>query len=237
MGWTSPTVIGCLVVGAALLTAFCIIETKVSQPMFRLQLFKIRAFTAGVFAGLLAALSRGGLMFILIIWLQGIWLPLHGYSFAKTPLWAGIYMVPLTVGFLVSGPISGLLSDRYGARPFATLGMTLSAAAFFALERLPVNFSYPWFALLLLLLGMSMGLFASPNRAQVMNSLPPDQRGVGSGMSATFQNSAMVLSPAASPVISTPACSERGFRRPKRAASPISRRSARCLPPSSATTR
>lgn len=162
--------------------------------MFHLPLFRLRSFAMGNLASLLSSLGRGGLMFILIIWLQGIWLPLHGYSFAKTPLWAGIYMVPLTVGFLVSGPISGLLSDRYGARPFATLGMTLSAAAFFALERLPVNFSYPWFALLLLLLGMSMGLFASPNRAQVMNSLPPDQRGVGSGMSATFQNSAMVLS-------------------------------------------
>jgi MFS family permease len=133
-------------------------------------------------------------MFMLIIWLQGIWLPLHGYSFAETPLWAGIYMVPLTVGFLVSGPISGFLSDRFGARPFATLGMLLSAGAFFALEELPVNFSYTWFAVFLTLLGMAMGLFASPNRAQIMNSLPPGQRGVGSGMSATFQNSAMVLS-------------------------------------------
>jgi len=133
-------------------------------------------------------------MFILIIWLQGIWLPLHGYSFASTPLWAGIYMVPLTVGFLVSGPISGFLSDRFGPRPFASAGMVLSAASFFVLEVLPVDFSYVWFALLLLGLGTAMGLFASPNRAQVMNSVPADQREVGSGMAATFQNSAMVLS-------------------------------------------
>jgi MFS family permease len=133
-------------------------------------------------------------MFILIIWLQGIWLPLHGYSFSATPLWAGIYMVPLTVGFLVSGPIAGFLSDRYGPRPFATAGMVWAATSFFLLEVLPVDFSYLWFALLLLALGLSMGLFASPNRAQVMNSVPPDQRGVGSGMAATFQNSAMVLS-------------------------------------------
>jgi len=133
-------------------------------------------------------------MFILIIWLQGIWLPLHGYSFSSTPLWAGIYMVPLTVGFLVSGPISGFLSDRLGPRPFATAGMVLSAASFLLLEVLPVDFSYLGFAALLLALGTSMGLFASPNRAQVMNSLPADQRGVGSGMAATFQNSAIVLS-------------------------------------------
>ncbi|MGC9961461.1 MAG: MFS transporter [Acidimicrobiales bacterium] len=194
MGWTNPMVVGSLAGGVALLVAFCIIEVHVTDPMFHLPLFRLRSFAMGNLASLLSSLGRGGLMFILIIWLQGIWLPLHGYSFSQTPLWAGIYMVPLTVGFLVSGPISGLLSDRYGARPFATLGMIISAAAFFALEKLPVNFSYEWFALLLLLLGLAMGLFASPNRAQVMNSLPPGQRGVGGGMSATFQNSAMVLS-------------------------------------------
>jgi MFS family permease len=194
MGWTSPMVISCMAGGVLLLIAFCFIERHVPEPMFHLDLFRVRSFTMGNLASLLASLGRGGLMFILIIWLQGIWLPLHGYSFSVTPLWAGIYMVPLTVGFLVSGPISGYLSDRFGARPFATLGMILSAVAFFALEQLPYNFEYGWFALLLLLLGMSMGLFASPNRAQVMNSLPPAQRGVGGGMSATFQNSAMVLS-------------------------------------------
>ena len=194
MGWTNPMVVGALVGGVALLAAFCVIETRVAQPMFHLPLFKIKAFAFGNVASLLSSLGRGGLMFILIIWLQGVWLPLHGYSFSATPLWAGIYMVPLTVGFIVSGPIAGLLSDRYGPRPFATAGMICSAASFFLLEALPVDFSYVWFALLLLALGTSMGLFASPNRAQVMNSVPPDQRGVGSGMAATFQNSAMVLS-------------------------------------------
>ena len=194
MGWTSPMVIGSLGGGVALLAIFVVIERHIAEPMFHLPLFRIRAFTMGNLASLLASLGRGGLMFILIIWLQGIWLPLHGYSFSATPLWAGIYMVPLTVGFLVSGPVSGYLSDHFGARPFATAGMALSAAAFLLLERLPANFSYVWFALLLLLLGAAMGLFASPNRAQVMNSLPPGQRGVGGGMSATFQNSAMVLS-------------------------------------------
>jgi MFS family permease len=194
MGWANPFVIAAMAGGVAILIAFCVIETKVASPMFRLSLFRIRAFTAGNLAGLLASLGRGGLMFILIIWLQGIWLPRHGYSFTQTPLWAGIYMLPLTVGFLVAGPVSGWASDRFGARTFATGGMVLAAATFVALQALPVNFSYLWFALVLLLNGVGMGLFASPNRAAIMNSLPPDQRGVGAGISTTFQNAAMVLS-------------------------------------------
>jgi MFS family permease len=194
MGWTSPTVLSCLVLGVALLIAFCVIETKVDQPMFRLQLFRIRAFTSGVLASFLAALSRGGLMFMLIIWLQGIWLPLHGYAFSVTPLWAGIAMLPLTLGFLVAGPISGILSDRYGARPFATGGMLGAALCFALLELLPVDFPYWVFGTLLLLIGLTMASFGSPNRAGVMNSLPPQHRGAGSGMNTTFQNSAQVLS-------------------------------------------
>ena len=194
MGWTSPTVIGSMSGGVVVLILFAWIETKVANPMFRLSLFRIRAFAAGNVASLLAALGRGGLMFILIIWLQGIWLPQHGYSFVTTPLWAGIYMLPLTVGFLVAGPVSGYLSDHFGARPFATGGMIAAAVSFGLFELVPANFSYVWFALLLLLNGLAMGLFASPNRAGIMNSLPPDQRGAGSGMTATFQNSAMVLS-------------------------------------------
>ncbi|HWE54255.1 MAG TPA: MFS transporter [Acidimicrobiales bacterium] len=194
MGWTNPRVLTALIVGAVLMLLFVIIENRVEQPMFRLPLFRIRPFTAGNLAGLLAALARGGLQFMLVIWLQGIWLPQHGYNFTQTPLWAGIYMVPLTVGFLAAGPTSGILSDRYGARGFATGGMVGTAIAFGLLEFLPINFSYVWFALLLLLMGLSMGLFASPNRAAIMNSLPADQRGAGAGMATTFQNSATVLS-------------------------------------------
>ena len=194
MGWTSPLVLACIILGIALLIAFCIIETKVAEPMFRLQLFKIRAFTAGAFAGLLAALSRGGLMFILIIWLQGIWLPLHGYTFSRTPLWAGIAILPLTAGFLIAGPVAGILSDRYGARVFASGGMIATAVSFVLLELLPVNFSYWVFAVLLFFMGLAMASFGSPNRAAVMNSLPAEHRGVGSGMSTTFVNSAQVLS-------------------------------------------
>jgi MFS family permease len=194
MGWTSPLVLTLIIGGLVVLAAFCYIETKVPEPMFRLGLFKIRPFTAGNAAALLSGLGRGGLMFLLIIWLQGIYLPLHGYSFEDTPLWAGIAMLPLTVGFLVAGPVSGYLSDRFGARPFATGGMVIAALSFVLLEILPVNFNYVAFAGILLLNGIGMGLFASPNRAGIMNSLPADQRGVGAGMSATFQNSAMVLS-------------------------------------------
>ena len=194
MGWTNPMVLAALIGGVVVLGVFCVIETKVADPMFRLPLFAIRAFSMGNVASLLAALGRGGMMFILIIWLQGIWLPLHGYSFANTPLWAGIYMVPLTIGFLASGPVSGFLSDRYGARPFATGGMVLAAVSFVLLELLPIDFPYPAFAGAILLNGLAMGIFASPNRAGIMNSLPPDQRGAGAGMLNTFQNSAQVLS-------------------------------------------
>jgi MFS family permease len=194
MGWTSPLVLTLIIGGLAVLAVFCFIETRVPEPMFRLSLFKIRPFTAGNLASLLSSLGRGGLMFILIIWLQGIYLPMHGYSFEHTPLWAGIAMLPLTAGFLLAGPVSGYLSDRFGARPFATGGMLLAALSFGLLEILPVDFTYWQFAAILALNGIGMGLFASPNRAGIMNSLPADQRGVGAGMSATFQNSAMVLS-------------------------------------------
>jgi MFS family permease len=194
MGWTNPLVYGLIAGGVIVLTAFCFIETRVDDPMFRLSLFRIRPFTAGNLASLLSSLGRGGLMFILIIWLQGIYLPMHGYNFEDTPLWAGIAMLPLTVGFLAAGPVSGWLSDRFGARPFATGGMIVAALSFLLLEVVPVDFTYWQFAGILLLNGIGMGLFASPNRAGIMNSLPPERRGVGAGMTATFQNSAMVLS-------------------------------------------
>jgi MFS family permease len=194
MGWTSPLVLSALLGGLAFLGLFCLVESRVEEPMFELGLFRIRAFAAGNLAALLAAMGRGGLQFILIIWLQGIWLPEHGYNFAQTPLWAGIYMLPLISGFLVAGPASGYLSDRFGARPFATGGMILAAASFLLLIVLPVDFGYVWFALILVLNGVGMGLFSSPNSAGVMNSLPAGQRGAGAGMLATFMNSASVLS-------------------------------------------
>jgi MFS family permease len=193
-GWGSPRVIMLLLAGAAALVAFAVIERRVPEPMFRLPLFRIRAFTFGTLSTFLSAVARGGLLFMLIIWLQGIWLPQHGYDFTETPLWAGIYMLPLTLGMLIAGPTSGYLSDRFGARWFATGGMLGAALSFFLLSLLPTNFPFVLFALVLALNGISMGMFASPNRAAVMNSLPRADRGAGGGMNQTFQNSAQVLS-------------------------------------------
>ncbi len=194
MGWTNPWVLTAIVGGVALLVIFVFVETKVAEPLFRMSLFKIRPFAAGNIANLAMALSRGGMQFMLIIWLQGIWLPLHGYSFSQTPLWAGIYLIPLTIGFLLSAPLSGILSDRFGAKAFTVGGALLTAATFLVLAFLPVNFVYWQFALLVALNGFGTGLFVSPNRAEMMNSVPANQRGAAGGMIATFMNSASVLS-------------------------------------------
>ena len=194
MAWTTPFVLGMLIGGVVVLVLFAFVEQRVEAPMFRLSLFRIRAFTAGNVAGLLSSIGRGGLMFMLVIWLQGIWLPLHGYNFEDTPLWAGIYMLPSTVGFLIVGPLSGRLADRYGARLFATGGMMLSAVSFALLMILPVNFSYTPFALILFLGGVGAGLFVSPNTAAIMNSVPAKSRGAASGMRAAFMNVGQPLS-------------------------------------------
>ncbi|HUL27680.1 MAG TPA: MFS transporter [Streptosporangiaceae bacterium] len=194
MGWTSPLVLTGLLGGAALLVAFCFIELRVKQPMFDLHLLRIRAFAFGSLATLLASIARGGLQFMLILWLQGIWLVLHGYNYADTPLWSGIYLLPLTFGFVASGPVSGWLSDKHGARAFASGGLLLSALAFGGLLLLPTNFHYWAFGLLIFLAGAGMGLFSAPNAAAIMNSVPRHQRGAASGMLATFQNSGFVLS-------------------------------------------
>jgi MFS family permease len=194
MGWTNPFVLGSMIGGVVLLVIFVFVETKVDEPLFRISLFKIRAFSAGNIANLMLALGRGGMQFMLIIWLQGIWLPLHGYSYSQTPLWAGIYLLPLTVGFLLSAPTSGVLSDRFGAKAFTVGGSLLTAATFLALVFVPVNFPYWEFAIVVGLNGFGTGLFISPNRAEMMNSVPANQLGAAGGMIATFMNSASVLS-------------------------------------------
>src|SRR5580693_1428367 len=194
MGWTSPTVIGLLAGGLLLLIAFGVIESKIAEPMFQLSLFRIRAFTAGSVAGLVMAIARGGQQFMLIIWLQGIWLPLHGYAFSQTPLWAGIFLLPLTAGFLVSGPVAGILSDRFGSRGIASAGMVVFGGSFIGLMLLPVNFPYWAFAALIALNGIGSGMFAAPNSSSIMGSVPARHRGGASGMRCTFQNSGTALS-------------------------------------------
>ena len=194
MGWTSPVVLTGLIGGVVLLVAFCFIETRVESPMFDLRLLKIRPFAFGSLATLLASIARGGLQFMLIIWLQGIWLVLHGFNYKDTPLWSGIYLLPLTFGFVVAGPVSGWLSDKHGARWFASGGLLLSALAFAGLVLLPTDFQYVSFGLLIFVSGAGMGLFSAPNAAAIMNSVPARQRGAASGMLATFMNSGFVLS-------------------------------------------
>jgi len=194
MGWQSPVVLGELIGGTALLVVFLIIETRIAEPMFHLGLFKIRAFAAGNVAGLLVSIARGGIQFMLIIWLQGIWLPLHGYSYDQTPLWAGIFLLPMTAGFLVAGPISGIMSDKFGSRGIATGGAAVFASSFVGLMLIPVNFPYWMFAALIALNGIGSGMFASPNSSSIMGSVPAGDRGAASGMRATFQNSGTAIS-------------------------------------------
>jgi len=193
-GWGNPWVLGSIIGGILLLVAFVFVELRVPAPMFDMRLFRIRAFSSGIFAGFLAAISRGGLQFMLIIWLQGIWLPLHGYSYESTPLWAGIYMLPITIGFLIAGPISGALSDRFGSRGFATVGLLIVAATFVGLLLIPVNFEYWQFAVLTGLNGIGSGLFSSPNRTAIMNSVPANERGAASGMAGVALNAGSSLS-------------------------------------------
>lgn len=194
MGWHSPFVEISLVAGAVLLAAFVVVETKVLDPMFHMGLFKIRAFSIGNFTNLMGSIARGGLSFMMIIWLQGIWLPMHGVSFAHTPLQAGIDTIPQMVGFLLLGPLSGRLSDRFGARWLATLGMLVSSAGFFLLNTLPADFDYWTFAFYIFVIGAGMGMFASPNTSAIMSAVPARFRGAASGMNATFMNAGMMLS-------------------------------------------
>jgi MFS family permease len=194
MGWSNPAVIAGLAGGVALLAVFAAIERRVAEPLFQLRLFKIRAFTAGTLTGFTARLAQGGLQFVLVIWLQGIWLPLHGYAYSQTPFWAGIFLLPLTAGFFIAGPLSGAASDRFGPRWFASGGMLLFAASFVGLLVLPVNFPYLAFALLIALNGVGIGMYSSPNSSSVMSSVPAEYRGAASGMRSTFQNSGTSLS-------------------------------------------
>ena len=194
MGWSNPWVMAAMAIGLVLLAAFPFIENRVKNPMFRMDLFKIKSFTYANVAGFLNALGRGGMMFMLIILLQGIWLPLHGYSYESTPFWAGVYMLPLTFGFILMGPLSGMLSDKYGPRWIATIGMVIATAAFIILASLPYDFNYIELGLTLFLMGVGGGMFGSPNSASIMNSVAPQDRGVASGMMTTVMMTAFTVS-------------------------------------------
>ena len=194
MGWNNPWVMASMVIGFILLVLFPLVESKVENPMFRLDLFRIKMFTYANVAGFLSALSRGGMMFMLILLLQGIWLPLHGYSYESTPFWAGVYMLPLTIGVIIMGPISGILSDKYGPRWIATIGMVMNTIGFIILASLPSNFNYWELGLTLFFMGLGSGMFGSPNSASIMNSVPPQERGVASGMLTTIMNTAFTAS-------------------------------------------
>ncbi len=194
MGWNNPWVQTSMISGLISLVLFIFVETRVEAPMFRLDLFKYRSFAFANLASLLISLAQAGMMFMIILLLQGIWLPLHGYSYSSTPFWAGIYMIPLTLGIIVLGPISGILSDKYGPRGIATTGTILAALAFLILAMLPYNFTVGPFALALFLMGGGIGMFMAPNQAAIMNSVPAQVRGVASGMMYTINNTAMTSS-------------------------------------------
>ncbi len=194
MSWLSPFVLGLFALGVACLAGFVLLERVAVRPMLDFRLFRSEPFAYGNLANFSSAIARGGLQFMLIIWLQGIWLPLHGYSFEQTPLWSAIFMLPLTVGFLLAGPVAGALADRYGGVRFAVGGMVLGAGSFVALMLLPADFDYGTFAALLFANGLGSGLFVAPNSTQIMNAVPANERGQASGVRAIGTNAGQVLS-------------------------------------------
>jgi len=196
MGWSNPLVVLVLGAGVILLAGFVVVETRVRYALFDLQLFRIRDFLFGNIAAFLFSLARGGLQFMFVIWLQGIWLPLHGVAYVDTPLLAGVYTMPLMLGFVVCGPLGGWLSDRYGSRLLATGGILLAGVGAALLMTLPANFNLGLFAAYLAVMGAGMGFFSAPNTSQIMSSVPADQRGAASGMRAMVLNAGMTASTA-----------------------------------------
>lgn len=194
MGWTDPWVIAAIVIGVAMLILFIFVERKVKFPMFRMELFKIRRFSMGSFSGLFASVAMGGMMFMIVILLQGIWLPLHGYSYSSTPLWAGIFMLPMSAGFIIMGPLSGVISDRHGPTKIATIGLIITTLSFLIFISLPYDFDYLYLAIALFTFGFGMGMFTAPNTSSLMSSVPSDARGVASGMATTLRNAGQTAS-------------------------------------------
>jgi EmrB/QacA subfamily drug resistance transporter len=182
-----PEAIGLAIAGLALLAAFVAIEFRETSPMLDLSLFRIREFSASASATLLNALARGAFTFILVFYLQGP--PRYLSAFT-----AGLYLVPVSVSLATFGPISGWLSDRFGPRPFLLTGLVVSAAGFLWLATIGPAASFLQLAGPLILVGSGMGLFAAPNRAAMMTAVPPNRRGVASGIGVTFMNTGTTIS-------------------------------------------
>ena len=170
-----------ILVGVTLIVFFVIVEIRSRYPMFNMSLFKVKAFSYGSFALLLNALANGAVTIVLVFYLQGPTMRL-------TPLVAGIFLVPMSASLAIIGPISGFLSDRYGQRFFAVLGLVTSIIGFALLSLIGYTISFTQLLVPLVFVGVGMGFFASPNRSGIMSGSPPRYRGVASGMSATMNN-------------------------------------------------
>jgi EmrB/QacA subfamily drug resistance transporter len=194
LGWYNPWVISAFIFGLLFIIFFLFIEKRADNPLFNLSLFKIRPFAFGNLSLLFNSLARGAVSFLVTIWLQGIYLPLHGYSYTETPFWAGVYMLPMMLGMVSIAPLSGHLTDKYGARIFATTGMAIVGISLYLLTLLPYNFNLLEFELIIFINGLGNGLFASPNTTSIMNSISSKDRGTGNGMRMTFNNIGATIS-------------------------------------------
>lgn len=194
MGWGNPLVLLSIIGGSALLVIFVLWERKANNPMLDLHMFRFRNFSIGSITGFISAMSIMGLLYMLTLLFQGIWLPLHGYSFSITPLWAGIYMLPMTISMGVFGVVAGKLSNKTRIKWFTVFGLILSGMSLFFLSLLPYNFKYYQMMIMLVIFGMGYGLFNSPNIASVMSSVPPQDRGSASGMLNNMRNTGYVAS-------------------------------------------
>jgi MFS family permease len=175
-----------LVAGLLVLALFLWIETRVPEPILNLDLFRNRLFSFAVTANFLNGLARGGVLFVLIFFLQG--------PYGKDPLTAGLMLIPFGLAFMAFGPISGTLSDHYGSRLLASLGLAISAAALLALAFVTATTPYWLLAVLMAFLGMGSGLFASPNTNAIMSTVGPERRGVAAGTRTLLANSGQMLS-------------------------------------------
>ena len=185
-GWTTPWVIGGVVLFLVVTPIFLWVELRQSEPLLDLELFRDRLFAMGNLTGLLNGVARNGVLFLLVFYLQGVK--------GDDPVTAGIMLSPLAVGLLVLSPISGILADRHGSRELATLGMVVTAIGLAGLLTLDVDTPYWQLALWQLVIGAGSGLFNSPNTSAVMGVVPPEKRGIGAGTRMMLTQTGFVIS-------------------------------------------